>query len=550
MKRARTLWILLLVLVMLVSVGTGCTKETGTEVEEEAPKTEVESNNETEETPEDQEVLEPINITWFIDCEWYHKTWNATDCAVDKMITDATGITIDFSSGKSEKLSALIASEELSDVITAGKNSPQALLLQEEGMVHPLDELIAQYAPDFNVPESMQKWHGFNGHFYGIVNFFYAPEKLRDGDALPTHTTMLARQDLMKQLGIKPEDFNTKEGTLAALKKVKDANIEFNGFTVQPAYFRYDQLKQMFGARREDESGNYVDRDHEPEALEALKYLNLLYREGVLPEENLTLNDQQIGQKIGQGSVFSFNYSVLQNNQVAPLFDLDEEAYFVEVGPVLGDAGKQPYFDPSPMAGWLTTMINKDTQYPDRIIKLFEYCYNDDERHLELLYGPKGICWDYDDQGLIKLYDDVKKEMDADFEGAKLKYGQDTIIMFYDWIPVMRTLPAPTTIAEEAGRKADYYFRAYSYPDLAFSKGTPPSGTDLAAVRTRIKEYRKKMYPKMIMASSEEEVERLFNEMIAHEKELGYDELFAYASKMFKESKEKLGIEFAWPANQ
>lgn len=537
---------LLLVAGLAVSTLAGCSKETKKE-ESTGGKVTTDSTKGTDSTTDEDKVE---TIKWYVNAEWYSKTWDEVNTAVDKMITENTGLRIEFTSGKSEKLSALIAAGDLPDVITTGYNEPQASLLQQEGMVLPLNELIEKYTPDFKVPDSMQKWHGLNGNFYGIVNFFYAPERLKENEYLPTHTTMLARKDIMDQLGIKPEDFNTKEGTLAALKKVKENEVMFNGFKMQPAFFEHYQLMQMFGARREDENGNYVDRAEEPESLEAYKFLNQLYREGLLTEEFLTLNDEQKRQKVGQGIAFSFSRSTMHNGQIPVLAGIDENAYFVGVGPMKGDAAKEQYFDPSPMAGWLTTMINSETKHEEKIIKLFKYLYEDDEMHLNMLYGPKGTTWDYDENGKVKLFPEVKKEMDDNAEAAKLKYGQDTMMMFYDWIPVLRTLPLPTTVPEIAADDADQYFRSFTYPDLAFSKLNPPAGTDLAATRVRIKEYTKQMAPKLIMASSEQEVEKLWDEMLAKKRELGYDELFKFQSEQFKLAKEKLAVDFAWPSNQ
>lgn len=493
---------------------------------------------------------EITTVKWFVAADWFNKNWNM-NCAVDKMITDATGIKIEFISGSPEKLSALIAAGDLPDVITSEFNTPQASTLQVEGLVFPLDELIKKYTPNLKVPESMQKWHGLaDGHFYGMVNFFYAPENLRAGENLPTHTIMIARQDLMTKLGISKDDFNTKKGTIAALKKVRDSGLKSNGFKIEPAYYTHDYLLQLFGASREDKNGNYVDREHEPQALESLKFLNEMYREKLLSEEFLILNDQQKKQRVGLGSVFSVNDSLYQNDQVEPLRTIDENAYFVEVGPVQSSLGTKTHVDPSNMAGWTTTMISKKAKNVEKIMKLFEYLYSGDEIHLNLYYGPRGITWDYDEAGRVKIFESVVKEISVDSTAASQKYGNDSLWFFYDWLPIMRTLPAATNKAEEARDHWVTYYETYSYPDLAFAKMMPDAGTDLAATFVRIDEYNKKMTAQMIMASSESEVEQLFNKMIAHKKQLGYDELFAYQSKMFKESKKKLGLTYAWPANK
>ncbi|MNP85704.1 hypothetical protein D3C76_1855610 [compost metagenome] len=54
----------------------------------------------------------------------------------------------------------------------------------------------------------------------------------------------------------------------------------------------------------------------------------------------------------------------------------------------------------------------------------------------------------------------------------------------------------------------------------------------------------------MVLAKSEADVEKYFNEEIELETKLGYQKLYDYQNKQFKTAKKALGIEFAWPANQ
>jgi putative aldouronate transport system substrate-binding protein len=535
---------------MIGSLLAGCSS--GKETAEQQPASPEPATSETPaptaapaEEPADDKS--PIKITWFVDQDYYKKDWDPVNNLLDKMITDDTGISIEFTSGSSEKLSALIASGDIPDVITVDKISPQRGILEKSGLVAPLDELIEKYDPTFKVPQSMQDWfRNSDGHFYGYANYFVAKESFQPGDRIRSNQGFFARKDIMDQLGIKPEDFNTKEGLLAALRKVKDSAGQYNGFTVTPAYLDSWILYNFFGAPREDAQGNLVDRERTEEALEAYKFLNLLYREGLMPEDSQTLNKTQLQEKVVNGAVFAYTNGTID---WSALYQNDPNATFVHVGPVAGDKGNKPYVDPTAASGWTLSMINSKTKYPDRIIKMFHYLA-EDEMSLNVHYGPKGAAWDYDENGRVKLTEEFNKLNSEDINKAKQKYGNTTLNWLINWMPIQRTAPVSNTVNGALVEEAKNHFAQYTYDMLPFESGTPLGGTEEAGINAKIIENRTKMRAKMILAKSEEEVEKFFNETIEQEEKLGYKKLYDYQNKMFLEAKKALGIQFAWPTNQ
>ncbi|MDI4648449.1 hypothetical protein [Cohnella hashimotonis] len=489
----------------------------------------------------------PIKISWFVDQDYYKKNWDPVNNLLDKMITDDTGVSIDFSSGTPEKLSALIASGDIPDVVTVDKGNPQRGVLEKSGLVSPLDELIQKYDPSFDVPKSMQDWfRNADGHFYGYASFFWAKEKFKEGDSIRSNQGLYARKDIMDQLGIKPEDFNTKEGMVAALRKVKDAKVQYNGFTVTPAYFESWVIGSFFGAPREDASGNLVDRERTPEMLEAYKFLNQLYKEGLMPEDSQTLDQDQLKEKVANGSVFAITN---KNLDWSALYQKDPKALFVHVGPVVGDAGNKPYVDPVNASGWTLTMVNSKTKYPDRIIKLLDYL-STDEMSLNVNYGPKGAAWDFDENGKVKLSDEFNALNAEDPNKAKNKYGNGTLQWLINWTPIQRTAPAPVTADAIAKDESALFFAKLTYDMLPFESITPLGGTDEGGINAKVEENRKKWRAKMILAKTPADVEKYFNDEVDTEAKLGYQKLYDYQNKQFQDAKKALGLQFAWPANQ
>ncbi|WP_337099874.1 extracellular solute-binding protein [Paenibacillus sp. YIM B09110] len=544
MSKSMTLMLIMALFATLLAACSGEKENSGNNKVANAGNEQQEGNK-----TEDEKVDNtPVKIKWFVAADWYTKQWDVENVLVDKMVTDATGVTVEFISGNEEKLSAMIASGSIPDVVTVWNIAPQRKVLEKSGLVVPLDELIAKYTPDFKVPQSIQDWYrNEDGHFYGLPNFFYAKEQMQEGvDTLATHVDMVARKDIMDQLGIKPEDFNTKQGTIDALKKVKDAGIKYNGFNMVPAYLDHYNLMQFFGASPESKDGNWQDTIRTPESLEAFKFLNQLYREGLLPQDSLTLTDEQKVEKVSAGSVFAKSGSLLKWDA---LYANDNNAVYVPVGPMKGDAGNEWNFTPSPLSGWMLSLIGSQSKYQERIVRLFEYL-STDEMSLNIFYGPKGVAWDYDEDGRVKYTEQRINDFAADADAAKRKYGNDTFGWLLNWVPIKRTSPAPLNDFDKLVAQHDQYFEQFAYDDLAFEATTVQGGTTEAGIEAKIKDYRAKMTAKIILAKSEAEVETLFQEMPAQEDKLGYQQLFDYKNKAFQEAKTKLGIKFAWPSNQ
>ena len=103
---------------------------------------------------------------------------------------------------------------------------------------------------------------------------------------------------------------------------------------------------------------------------------------------------------------------------------------------------------------------------------------------------------------------------------------------------------------DEISVNIDKYFAQWVYNDAAFDNINPRGGTDEAAMDAEIGVYWEKQFVKMIMAESEEELERIYNETIKHIDELGAEQVYKVNNERFQANKAKLGIDFAWPPNK
>ena len=89
---------------------------------------------------------EPVTLDWYINYSWYATPWGGN--LVSDTITEETGVSVNFivpSGNESEKMSALIASDSLPDVITVGWWETTVNELIEKDMVYALNELGDEY---------------------------------------------------------------------------------------------------------------------------------------------------------------------------------------------------------------------------------------------------------------------------------------------------------------------------------------------------------------------------------------------------------------------
>ncbi|AEE96520.1 extracellular solute-binding protein [Mahella australiensis] len=555
-----------LVVLLLVSTLAACSGASDTEKAEEPNESSEATNNKTEGEREQQKTgpswswdTSPVTLDWYIDYDWAAYTWDAKNRMMNKLVTEKTGVTVNVitpAAGGSEKLNAMIAGGTLPDIVTLWWASPQFKLMVQGGLVYSINELSEKYAPELMtiLPKSMIETHKFpDGNLYGIVSFFWAPEEMDpEKNYWETNAGILARQDIMDQLGITRNDFSTQEGAINALKKVKDSDIKYQGVKVEPMTFGAEgmdavdlTLPAFFGVPMEDEQGNYIDQRLHPKYLEVVKFANRLYREGLVSKEVFTSQRQQIEEKIKSGSVFSFLGNV--GDYQGPMYDLyklDKKAKFVTVEPIRSNDGSDPVRIESGI-GWNTTCVTKQSKHPDRAIRFLEFLYSE-EGDLIQSYGIEGETYKVNADGTIELMPELLQLQLENPEEFDNKYGFGGFGWLVDYVRVQkRTKP----VTETDKLKQDWYkdMSKIVYHTTLFEKLGPDPGTDASNKLTQIDEYWRKQVAQMMVAESEAECERIYNETIQQMNKMGMQDIIKIRNENFQKNKQAAGVKYAWP---
>ncbi len=510
----------------------------------------------------------PVTIDWFVNEGWYNNEWD-TEKPVHAYITENHGVEFNFQNSAgggtgTEKLNAMIAADDLTDIVTMGWWYSQFQDLQAAGMVHALDEVIPEYAPGLweEVPEFMVNWYTFeeDGHWYGFPNMFWAEEQMNEKNFLTTNAGMVARQDIMDELDITADDFKTQEGMLEALRKVRDADIQYNGLDVVPIYFTPNGgfpgtyvWAGMFGIPREDEDGDWRGGEfggvplEDPKSYEQLQFANQLFREGLISKENFTADRSQISEKIVSGSIFALMMNVADyQGELRNLYNADNDAIFKPVGPLHAKDGAQSHLVSSGLTGWLVSMISDDTDHLDRILPFWEWLYSK-EGLLTVNYGFEGEHYTLNDEGRVEWTDSYLEMVNDPDVSATAVVGNENLWLLQNSVTNQQVEPAPATRGEQIGRDVWAYFGPYVYDDTAFQNLGPFGATDESAMAAEIGVYMEEQLPRMVLAESEAEMREAYEETLDTLQDMGIEQVRDVQNEQFQKNKDRIGIDYAWP---
>jgi len=497
----------------------------------------------------------PVEITAYVGLEGYGYKWD-TNIVSMKHLTDTTGVSLKIQSGNNERLNAMVATGKLPDIIVLNDvNNPIRHQLEEKNMVWDFDTLIEKYAPEMTIPESMHTWYEYeDGKLYGYPSYFGAVEdmeKYPDVVKYEYHNKFIVRKDLCDHLGIGLDEFSTKDGFIAALKKVKDARITVSGSVVAPVYFYTVphplRIAQLFGMALEDEKGDWVEVRKHKKYKEAILFINRMYREGLIPEDAWTATADTVDSKLNNGAVFSlFDKSSCGN--LVELSRVKKDATFVAVDPPKSDDGAKPAITAVSTSGWTWLAIPKTTKIPDRVIR-FLYYMTTDEGQLLNYYGVKGVTYEFDENGRVKYTKEAEKLILNDRNAAANKYGFGYFSWMFNWSTYQRFNPIFNTPNAIADRQINDYYRDYVYDARCAELVEPESGSDLLALQTKIDTYWNQEEAKMMRASSEKEAEKLYDDAIKKIEKMGLDKIYKYKNDKFHDNKDLFDIEYIYEGN-
>lgn len=540
-----------------------------------------------------------IEIDWFVNYSTF--SWAGADnSSVSQAILDKTGIKINFMvpvTDNGQMLNTLISGQNMPDIITLNRNSSERILLAEQGEIYAINGLSERWAPRLmdRIDEDIVEYYkSSNGLLYGLPNQYTTEKDLQayeemDGTLL-SNGAIVVREDWLNDYISykKSQDPNWSDvqatspsGFIEMCVWVKqnkgitnsqptvllsqfDRNIDYGSRAIQ-------HLVEYFNVAPEDENGDFTYQYEQEEFKEMLLFLNELYREHCIISGNLSATATQIRQNIQNGIPFA---CILSPQDFAGYFKTAALNGYNYVPIVLtNSSGAVPQLRNLSSWGLRYTMITKDCERPDRVIKLIDFLHSEEGQAL-IYWGVEGESYEQTiEPGTTQMgtsFSGVEKEMtypygQMEFTEEAWNKIQSNTASEYGFLRGMILLynPMYPRLTSVKGNELNYYWNyveynckaaltpyTFSYKPLTVQLDPLADNyIEMVNLETDLKDLWFEYIPMIISASTREQAESLYDLTLGTARDYGCEDLRIEQNKSFHALKESMGIEYAYPPN-
>lgn len=357
---------ILLVMMMTVTLISGCSKTDGNKKTESQP-TDSQGAGTTTEGATDaggSKKFDDVKLKMLICWNGGFKT--ASDQynnEVAKAIREKIGVTVEFEGimmSETEKLNLMFASGDMPDIINApywGGSAGETAVIKkaaEDGMLLPIEDLLPNYpnlANSYDIGivsqsylENDLNYKGFNGHKYIL------PQETPGDTADVTNWTygVFVRGDVPKALGIDPTTIKTADQLYDFMEKAKEygfkdvngndcivATTYHNGWDSSGYSINLSEKKFSNYAKQADGTYNYIPLTED--WIKRELFIWKLVNQGLMDVECFKQTDAQADEKVGNGTALfaSAQYgSVINSTKLTGLYSARPEMRYVPVGPM------------------------------------------------------------------------------------------------------------------------------------------------------------------------------------------------------------------------
>ena len=426
----------------------------------DADESEAENDSETEAAADGEEVREsdedfaelygttdPINITIYSQLANYSGELTGWFAELMKQKYNVVMTIIPDSDGTFD---TRMESGDLGDIVVFGSTGNQYQRAATSGMLFDWneDDILSDYGPyvKAHMPYALENNANLNNSIGAgdVVYGFGHNVATSTEDHEAFFYTMDLRWDLYKELGypevntiddlynlfvsmkeICPTDEAGNETYAVSMWPDWDGNMVMYVKAFATCYWGYDEMG--FGLY-DVETGKYHDalEPHGP-YLKSLKFFNKLYQAGLVDPNSITQTYDKMSEKAQNGGIF---FSI---------FDYAGSALYNSEDHLTAGKGMYPMVpkDASPLCYGMNVMggnrvwtIGANTEYPELCMAIINYLTTP-EGYMTYWYGPKDVCWYYDENGnscLTELGEQAYKDrkgtiMPAEWGGISFNEG-------------------------------------------------------------------------------------------------------------------------------
>ncbi len=477
---------------------------------------------------------EEKTLTLFADCTWL--PFDTLDGIVPQWIKEQTGISIDMTKATdSNQISLLIASGDLPDLIMTD-NQNIFRQLSASDMCYSYTDLIAQYVPNWDVPEVEQRMNAYysqDGKYYMLKNYFNTIDQILAATTPgPNNDQFHVRGDIYEALG-RPEATD-EEGFMNLLALVKENYPDMVPLVFQAR--NYSAFATIVGLDRNmptDADGNYVHEMSDPKFRDFLRVINNCYRAGYITEENFSFStDEQQMQFVSDGSAFMITNYAQNDEKVfsALVQQTDPDAWFEQL-PLMDN-----YNRTISVTGWAGCFISKNCSDPEAAIRLIAWLKDGDNK-ISSQMGVKGIDWYYDEDGVLQMGDRYVEAQNAGSIDRTYTY----VSFLLSASDYLSESSINYTGGTEQAREIYKQIRDRANWSNVVGMCEPTSDSDEGIIKSQLTDLMTEYFPIVCMSESDEEFDANFNKMMEEADAIGIDKLNTYLTNTYNDLCEEFG---------
>ena len=502
---------------------------------------------------------EEYDLNWFIDASWMVWPTYGADL-VSRVIYEKTGCKIKFSvpgDDSGVELSTMLSSGSLPDVLTVKAASIYASQLPEQKYVWSIDKLMEKFAPSmigrYHVEQKdVYDWFKQDDELYGIPNLCYTDYYIGD-DKLPPNGGFLVREDWYNEVvAATGEDMTTKSSFLNGVKYITDKYQKAIGVQLDPftdtGNLSVIWLSQYFAVPFEKEDGTYNHQIIDERYKEVITFINTLYGNKYIADANLTANTAAVKRNISLGNVFVC-MATPQNYNDAFLNCYNNGVNYIPLV-LRNDRGDAPVLQDLRGKGYMLSMITRDCERPDKVIKLFDFLTSE-EGQLLINFGVEGDTFVWDDNREHVVWTEKYKADYAAENTTQYGFGMCNALLnqsFYDKVePVSADCKKASSIyiSNLKAPLSDYsydYTASFLLPDT--SRG---DYYNFVEKNERVNQIWGRYLPQMIGAKSNEAALDILASTIKSMRDNGLDFVLSFNADAYQRAKTAAGMEYGWP---
>ncbi|MEK0314366.1 ABC transporter substrate-binding protein [Cohnella sp. 56] len=493
---------------------------------------------------------EPLTVSLYGHYDWYAAPpWGEDESS--KWIRDNKKLTMNFipsANNSKQKLTTMMSTKELPDVIWLDRGSAEYEMLRKGGMLVALDEYMEKYPNlrTYLMKETANLLRAEDGKLYQFPNWYTNKDK-PIGNA-----GYVVNKKIYEELG--SPKLETTDDLYNYLKSVKekygnaivpfepDQTIDGQGLDVLYSAFGEGALNRWVGNRSYPQGDKLTSIFKDPVYRESMQYAAKLFREGLMSQDAMTQTRDQIKEKILNGKVAV--YACSNPTEFAPeghekLKEKDPNAGYFMIKPIAKPGLDRSKIYPGTYAtlGWNVAVITKSAKDPEKVFAMLDWMTGPEGTSV-LHWGPPGKYWEgVQADGITPVFKDTywqdsKGLAELQTTTGQLQWVGNTV--FQDKVKAQYEDTLPD---DKRSWQLKYQYQI-TWPSSAdateYANLMPAKNSDAGIAQTAVEDIYKESRAAALYAKSDDEVIKIMDQADSDAMAVGYQKFLDYQTERWQ----------------